>query len=384
MLVSRDDAPRASTLPRTLPLPRITIVGPAPPPSGGMANQCRQLVRLLQSEDVTVEFVRNNAPCRPAWIEKVPVLRAGFRIVPYVRALWRAAGRSDVVHVFANSGWAWHLFAAPAVAIATSRGVPVIVNYRGGNAGDFLAVAPRYVRRMLARVSALVTPSEFLQGVFARYGLTARIVPNIVDLTRFTDHPARNFGRAPHLIVTRNLESIYDIPTAIRAFARVRAVFPDARLSVAGSGPERAPCERLAYQLGQGAAVFFTGRIDNDQIASLYAAADLFLNPSTIDNMPISILEAYASAVPVVTTDVGGIPCIATHERTALLVPAHDPEAMATAALRVLQDRELAQRLTAAGRERARDYSWPAVRDRWYAVYRAVAMERTARAKNPA
>ncbi len=356
------------------PLPRVTVVGPAPPPSGGMANQCRQLVRLLRAEGVTVEFVRNNPAYRPAWVERLPVFRAGFRLGTYIWALWRAAGRTDVMHVFANSGWAWHLFAAPAVLVAWTRGVPVIVNYRGGNAGDFLAAAPRYVRPMLDRVAALVTPSEYLSGVFAGYGLTSRIVPNIVDLAHFTERPARNFGDAPHLIVTRNLEPIYDIPTAIRAFARVRAVFPAARLTIAGSGPERVPCERLVGELGIGAAVVFSGRIDNDRIAALYAEADAALNPSTVDNMPISILEAYASAVPVVTTDVGGIPFIAVNERTALLVPARDPQAMAAAALRVLQDPALAQRLTTAGLDRVRNYSWPVVRDQWYAVYRTVAV----------
>ena len=95
--------------------PRVCIVGPLPPPSGGMANQCEQLVRLLGGEGVQVELVRNNAPYRPAWISHVPVLRALFRLLPYLLALWRACGRAQVVHVFANSGWAWHLFAAPAL-----------------------------------------------------------------------------------------------------------------------------------------------------------------------------------------------------------------------------------------------------------------------------
>ena len=121
---------------------RLTIVGPLPPPSGGMANQCKQLVGLLQAEGVQVELVRTNAPYKPAFVGKVPVLRAFARLLPYLLALWRASGRTDVMHVLANSGWSWHLFSAPAIWIARLRGTPVVVNYRGGEAEPFFAAAP--------------------------------------------------------------------------------------------------------------------------------------------------------------------------------------------------------------------------------------------------
>jgi glycosyltransferase involved in cell wall biosynthesis len=371
MLVTEAVAERAVAS-DTRALPRVAIVGPAPPPSGGMANQCRQLVRLLREEGVDVAFVRTNARYRPRWIAGVPVVRAVFRLFPYLAALWTTLGRVDVVHVFANSGWAWHLFAAPAMTIARMRGVPAIVNYRGGYADAFLSSAPRYVTRMLGDAAMVIAPSEFLKRVFAAHGIAASIVPNIVDLRRFVARPSRDFGDAPHLIVTRNLEAIYDIPTAIRAFARIRGAFPHARLTIAGTGPERVVCERLAAGLGIAASVSFAGRIDNDRIADLYASADLMLNPSTVDNMPISILEAFASGVPVVSTNVGGIPDMAADGATALLVPAHDAERMASAALRVLGDRALAARLVDNGIDCARRYDWNAVRDQWYAVYRAV------------
>lgn len=349
---------------------RIAIVGPLPPPSGGMANQCRQLVRLLRDEGLAVELVQTNAAYKPAWVAGIPVLRAFFRLIPYLTALWRAAGRNQLFHIFANSGWAWHLFAAPAVAIAQFRGIPVIVNYRGGNADPFLASAPRYVSRMLRGVAAVVTPSGFLRDVFAKYGIPATIIANIIDLTRFKQRETGFGDRPPHLIVARNFEDIYDIPTAIRAFAGVCKRFPNARLTLAGTGPEREACERLATELGIRERIHFAGRIDNDRIPELYADADIAINPSTVDNMPISILEAYASGVPVVTTDVGGIPYIAEHEKTALLVPARAPEAMADAILRLLDTPSLAESLIANGLREAKSYAWPVVREHWTGLYR--------------
>ena len=357
--------------------PRLCIVGPLPPPAGGMANQCNQLLRFLRAEGVAVESVRTNAPCRPAWIGHVRLLRAVFQLPPYLAALWRCIGRAEVVHLFANSGWAWHLLAAPALAVARLRGVPVIVNYRGGLADEFFSLAPKHVLRALANAAQRIAPSDFLVRVFARHGLKAEVIPNIIDLTRFAASPLREAGTTPHIIVTRNLEAIYDIASAIRALERVRARWPGAHLTVAGTGPELAALQSLAAELKLSGAVHFAGRIANDEIAQLYASADVLLNPSTADNMPISILEALACGVPVISTRAGGIPDLVTHERTALLVAVGDHVAMADAALRLLDDRALAQRLHDAGRHEVLRYAWPSVREQWQAVYRHVAISRS-------
>lgn len=359
-------------------MPTLCIVGPLPPPSGGMANQCEQLVRLLRQEGVEVELVRNNAPYRPEWAGRIPVLRALFRLLPYLAALWSVAGRVQVMHILANSGWAWHLFAAPAVWIGRIRGVSVIVNYRGGNADTFFAAAPRHVLATLRMASERVTPSGFLQCVFARHGLNAVIVPNIIDLSRFSPAPVRDFGEAPHLIVTRNLEPIYDIPTAVRAFERVRNVLPGARLTVAGTGPELGRLQALTRELGIEAAVHFVGRIDNADIPALYASADCMLNPSTVDNMPISILEAFASGVPVISTDAGGIPDMVEDGVSARLVPIGNAERMAAEALHVLTEPTRAASMRAAGIEEAARYAWPTVRDQWFDLYRRVAGQQDA------
>lgn len=339
---------------------RVGLVGPLPPPAGGMANQTRQLAELLRAEGAGVDLVQTNAPYRPAWAGRVPVLRAAFRLLPYLLALWRAAGRCDLFHLMANSGWSWHLFAAPAIWIARLRGVPVVVNYRGGEAGPFMAKQGGIVGFSLKRAAALVVPSNFLLDVFRGHGFTARVVPNIVDLARFHPREAAAAG-AGHVVVARNLEPIYDNATAIRAFALLLRACPGARLTLAGSGPERAALVALAESLGVAARVRFTGRIDRDEMAALIASADIALNPSLVDNTPNSVLEAMASGVPVVSTNVGGVPYIVKDGSTALLVDAGDAPAMAAAMQRLLQDGALWQRLSAAGVSEVRRYTWPRV-----------------------
>lgn len=342
---------------------RILLVGPLPPPAGGMANQTRQLAELLRGEGALVELVQVNAPYRPAWAERLKGARALFRLVPYLLRLWRGAGRADLMHVMANSGWSWHLFAAPAIWIGWLRGVPVVVNYRGGEAERFLARSAPVVRASMRRAASLVLPSGFLLEIFARHGMQGRVVANIVDLERFRPAAAPRTGaEGPHLVAARNLETIYGNDIVLRAFALLVPHYPDARLSIAGSGPQADALAALARTLGVADRVRFTGRLDRDQMAALYRDADLMLNASRVDNMPNAILEALASGLAVVSTAAGGIPFVVRQRETAMLVPVDDPVAMAAAAREVLDAPALRAALGAAGLQEAGRYCWSSVR----------------------
>lgn len=349
---------------------RIGLVGPLPPPPGGMANQTQQLVGLLEQDGLHVEIIQSNSPYRPRWIGSVRGARALFRLVPFLVRLWRAAGRVQLFHVMANSGWAWHFFAAPAVWIAKLRGIPVMVNYRGGDAAEFFKRSFFWIRPTMSMCDQRVVPSGYLQEVFRSFGLSTEIVPNIIDLDRFAPRPAKPNARAgTHLIVTRNLDPLYDIPTALRAFAIVQQRRLGARLTIAGEGPEREMLSALAQELGVAPHVRFTGGLKNAAIAELYRSADVFVNSSLHDNMPISILEALASSVPVVSTNVCGIPFLVEHRKTAILVPPRDAAALAEAVLEVLDNPALAEQLVRSGHDLVRQYTWSHVRPRLLEVY---------------
>jgi glycosyltransferase involved in cell wall biosynthesis len=353
----------------TSPL-RLLIVGPLPPPSGGMANQTLQLAGLLRREGVDVRIVRTNAPYRPGWVGAVPVLRAAFRLVPYLATLRAECRRAEAVHVMANSGLAWYLFAVPAIAAARRERRRIVVNYRGGLAAEFLARAADRVRRSL-RDTTLVVPSPFLREVFARHGMTAEIIPNVVDTTVFTPTPRRTVGSlaAPHVVVPRNLEHIYGIDLALRAFSLLRRTHPGARCSIAGTGPERARLQALAREFQVDGCTEFTGRLDVAGMVALYHSADVVLNPVRVDNTPNSVLEALACRIPVVSTSVGGVPHLVQHGVSALLTDPESPEALAEAVRQLADDEALRARLVAGGEALVANFTWERVRDRWLRAY---------------
>lgn len=357
----------------TVSVPRVGLVGPAPPPNGGMAMQTRQLRLLLVGEGLDVEMLATNAPYRPPWIEHVPVVRAAFRLLPYLGRTWRLAGRVDVIHMMANSGWSWQLFCAPVVWLAWVRRTPVIINYRGGEALAYFRQSFSRVKPTLEKAGHVVVPSGFLQKVFADFGLDASVIPNIVNLERF--RPAATDAHSAHytLVVARNLEPIYGIETAIKAIGLLHTEIPEIRLMVAGSGPQRGELEALVRSLALQDKVEFVGRLEPDDMAVLYQRCDAMLNPANVDNMPNSILEAMACALPVISTDVGGVPFVVRHEETALLVPAADERRMADAIRRLYGDRELGRALAIAGLEDVRQYAWSEVKAQWLGLYQEAA-----------
>jgi glycosyltransferase involved in cell wall biosynthesis len=356
-----------------------------------MAGQTQQLVELLRREGAEVVVVATNPPYRPRFLASVRGLRAIPRLAGHVARLWSAAGKVDILHVMANSGWSWHLFAAPAIWIGRLRGRRVLVNYRGGEADAFLQRSQRWVRPSLRAASAVAVPSGFLEKVFERFGIGCHVVPNVVDLAQF--HPAGPKARLRHdsppdfagtdggrtsdrtrwtVLVARSLEPIYDIASALRAAALVKEDLPGIRMVIAGSGPEEMTLKAMARELGIESAVTFCGRLDREQMAAELRRADVVLNSSRVDNMPNSVLEAMASGVPIVSTAVGGVPYIVSHERTALLVPAEDAKAMAAAIMRILREPGLATRLADAALTEVQRYAWPRVRDTLGGLYETI------------
>ena len=351
---------------------KLGIVGPLPPPAGGMATQTRQLVELMTAEGVDVSLLQNNKPYQPQWVTKLKGIRALFRLIPYLWQAWKLAGKVDVIHLMANSGWSWQLFSAPVIWLGWLRKAPVIVNYRGGEAQSYFAKSFGRVRPTLLKAKKIIVPSGYLKNVFGDFGLDTQVIPNIINLERFKPVQADRESSVYKLIITRNLEAIYGIQTAIEAVAIARDKIPGIQLEIAGTGPQLQQLEQLIAQRELQNTVQFVGRLDATEIVEFYHSADAMLNPTTVDNMPNSVLEALASGVPVITTDVGGIPYIVSHEETALMVPAGDPQAMAEQIIRLHSDQQLRQKLIANGMAKVQPYAWPEVKQQWLATYEAV------------
>ena len=320
----------------------------------------------------------NPTPIRPLRpLLKLKYVRTVITQICYWPALVRGLRSADVVHVFSASYYAFLLCTVPAVLVARMLGKPVVLNYHSGQAPDHLSRS-RVARWLLTRLVDLnVVPSAFLRDVFATFGLRAEVVFNSIDTDSFRYRARVPLG--PRLLSTRNLERLYNIPCTLRAFGRVQARYPDATLTVIGGGSQKDSIQSLIDTLGL-QHVTMTGLVPPEEMPAHYAAADIYIQTPSIDNMPLSVLEAFSSGLPVVSTDVGGVSVILTDGEHGLLAPDNDDEAVADKVLQLLADPERARQLAARAHDSCRAYEWPNVRIGWLRVYQSVARTTSRRA----
>jgi glycosyltransferase involved in cell wall biosynthesis len=354
---------------------RICIIGPLPPPYGGMAVQTAKLQNLLQKEGLKVKTLPVNIsfPKRFCFIDNLKYIRAMIRLLFYIVILCERLKRVDLIHILSNSYLSFFLYTTPAVFIGKFFRCKVIINYRGGEAQDFFEKYKWVICRILKMADAIIVPSEFLMGVFMRYNFTPDIVPNIVNLKEFhriqrTVSPVNSPIR---LFVARNLERIYNVPCAIRTFQHIQKVYPKSKLIIIGEGKEEIRLKCLVSDMNLD-GVLFLGRVNNQDLPDVYGTATVALNPSDADNLPISVLEAFASGVPVISTNVGGIPYMIKDGVTGLLVNRNDDKGMAQCVLRLIKDERLYRKISKNGHKEAQKYSWEHVRPRLFSVYNKV------------
>jgi glycosyltransferase involved in cell wall biosynthesis len=350
---------------------RIAIIAASPRYVGGQSVQANLLLRHWQGDPaIEAHFIPIDPrlPRALAWVERIPFLRTLLREPMYMVSLWRDLSAVEIAHIFSASYWSFLVAPLPAWLIARLRGIKTVIHYHSGEARDHLRRF-RGVRPVLEDADWLVVPSGYLAQVFRELGLQARIVPNIVDVAQFSFRERKPLH--PHLVCTRGFHPYYCLDVVVCAFAKIQQAFPEAKLDLVGKGQVERQIRKLVQELKL-SGVNFAGAVPHHEIARFYDAAEIFINASSLDNMPVSILEAFASGTPVVSTAPEGMSHLVEHERTGLLSEPGDAGALAENVIRLLRHPELASRLARNAHEEMKRYSWSAVRQQWLEAYRSV------------
>lgn len=347
-------------------LPRVVIIAPRIQHLvGGQEVQADLLLRLWRDDPALyISYVGTNLEL-PRWLERIPHLRTMVRFPLYLTKLLAGLREADIAHIFSAAFSSFLISTVPAFCVSRILGKKVIVNYRSGLAKKHLS-SSWIARGILQSADKALVPSAYLVEVFRKFHVTAQAIPNLVDPTQFS-YRVREPLR-PFLLCSRNLEPCYGIDLVLRAFAEVQKVFPEARLWLLGEGSQESAIRRQIAELDL-KGIEMTGRVTRESIGRIYDEADILVNASRVDNMPVSILEAFASGLPVVTTDAGGIPYIVEHEKTGLLNNTEDWRQLAANVIRLLHDPTLVRRLTEKAYQQSFTYQWSNVRQHWLRLY---------------
>jgi len=272
----------------------------------------------------------------------------------------------NIAHIFASSYWSFLISAAPAWLVAKLRGCNILIHYHSGDARDHLQ---RFwsARFLLSRAEQVVVPTRYLLDVFHEFGLSAISIPNVLDLEQFR-YRIRNPLR-PHLICPRGFSKYYNVDVVVRAYAEVKRAYPDARLDLVGEGPLEHDIRKLVNNLKL-TGVSFTGVISRREIGKCYDRADIFINASSVDAMPVSVMEAFRAGLPVVSTAPEAMPYLVNDEHTGLLSAVGDERALAANVMRLLRDPQLGLTIAENAYRESRKFEWALIREQWLCLYR--------------
>ncbi|MGH9944056.1 MAG: glycosyltransferase family 4 protein [Pyrinomonadaceae bacterium] len=295
------------------------------------------------------------------------------RLCDVVATAWRRRLDYQIaqVDVFSGPAFVWAEAACGALWLA---GKPFVLTLHGGNLPNFARRWPRRVRRLLNSAAAVTTPSRYLLEEMSRHRRDLLLLPNPLDVQRYAFR-ARRHPEA-RLVWLRAFRDIYHPELAVETLALLATDFPEARLNMIGHDKgdgSRQRTERAASESGVAERLLLPGGVPKAEVPGQLALGDIFLNTTNVDNTPVSVLEAMACGLCVVSTNVGGIPYLLEHEHDALLVPPGDAQAMAAAVRRLLTEPELAERLSRNGRRKAEQFDWSSILPRWESLLTAVA-----------
>jgi glycosyltransferase involved in cell wall biosynthesis len=352
-----------------------------PPTLGGaqtvLDQLCRQLVRLGHRPLVVAPPAREPFDDRSLGYPVVRHRRQwskrfGVRaILPRLLAQ-HARHRFDLVHCHAAYPQAY-----VAETLRRLAGIPFAVRPHGADVlpGDAIRRSPRLesrMRRALGAADAIIAQGESLRDVIVDVGVDPRritIINNGVDVAAFTvaepfPHPR------PYILGLGSLVTHKGFDLLIEAYARLRD--PDVDLLIAGDGGEASALGKLVQRLGLGDRVRLLGPVTGDRKVSLYRTAVCFVCPSRREPFANVILEALASGLPVVATDVGGNRELVHPEANGLLCQPESPSALAAAIQQLLDEPQLRARLREAAVPSIAGHDWPRVAERYVEVYRSV------------
>lgn len=279
---------------------------------------------------------------------------------------WRDRFHAAQVDVFSGPAFLW---AEAVCGILRLAGRPYILTLHGGRLGEFAEANPGRVSRLLRSAGAVTAPSPFLLKALRRFRGDVILLPNALDLRNYRYRNRRPAG--PRLIWLRAFHRIYRPEMAVAVLASLREKFPGASLAMIGPDKRDGTLQRVATMvsdLGLNDAVRIVAGVPKADVPGWLDGGDIFLNTSDIDNTPVSVLEAMACGLCVVTTDAGGLPDLVSDGHDALVVPRADEKAMTAAVERLLGDPDLAGTLSANAAAVAAPCDWPRVLGQWEAL----------------
>lgn len=293
-----------------------------------------------------------------------------LRLTDMLNLIWQNRKETDLVLI--DTYGAQNFYYAYSTAKLCHRlNLPYIPILHGGNLPERLKDSREFSMELFGNAHVNIAPSHFLNDAFQTEGIkNVRIIPNSIILDDYPYLEREKFDLK--LLWVRRFQERYNPMLTLKVFEKLYEKYPRARLCMVG--PEKdgslARCKKYAGK--NNLPVFFPGKMKKKDWASLSVDYDFFINSTDVDNTPISVIEAMALGLPVVSTNVGGMPNLIDDQIDGVLVPQNDKNSMIHALEGLIENQEKSKAIAAAARKKVEEFDWEKVKDQWNKVLASV------------
>jgi len=276
----------------------------------------------------------------------------------------RNSCRLIIVDVFSTNAF---YYSCIAILLAKIGHIPYLSVMRGGNMPERYKKQPKLFNFLFKKNNIIICPSNYLADFFINRKYRVQIIHNYIDIRKYIMKKRDKIE--PNLLWVRSIHSIYNPVMAIKVLFEICKKFPSAHLCMIGPAKDETVSlvEKLIDQLNLRKNVTLTGQLKKKEWIELSNEYDIFLNTTNYDNQPITIIEAMALGLPIVSTNVGGIPNLLSHNKTAKLVGANDVSAMVSQIMDYLSnDHQRIQISTNAREIVEKKYCQEIIIPKWY------------------
>lgn len=244
--------------------------------------------------------------------------------------------------------------------------IPIL---HGGNLPNRLASNPKLCKLLFNNAHINVSPSEYLKFHFEKAGISNVIcIPNSINLADYTFKERHFF--APNLLWVRAFDEIYNPKMAIDVLLLLQKKYPEATLTMVGPDKDGSLETTKKYSNQLKLNVTFTGKLSKNEWIDLSKNHDIFINTTHFDNTPVSVLEAMALGLPVISTNVGGLPFLLTSQKNAYLVNDNDAKEMVAQIETIIRFSNQTHEIVTNAKSVVSNMDWEVVKNQWLNLLR--------------
>lgn len=294
-------------------------------------------------------------------------LNQAARLFSMVYSVFRYRKKAEIVLIDSYSTRAFWFLVCSSIAARICR-VPYVTILRGGYMENRLKRNPRLCKMVFGKSFSNISPSLHMLKIFTEHGFEVKYIPNHLELEKYSYERRKKIRLK--LFYLRSLHKIYNPLMAVDILKKLVDKYGDAELCMVGPDKDgsRQEMEDRADELGVRNKIKFTGRLDKPGWRKLSQDYDIFINTTNVDNHPVSVIEAMALGLVVVSTNAGGMPFLIESGQEGYLVRPQDPDAFIEKISLLYEHPELAVVLTDNARKKVEDFDWLLVKENFFEI----------------